>query len=95
MSLPIIALPTSTVEVGGVPVPIRSLSRHEALHVHSFVGREDEAEDYIVACGTDVSVEEAAKWRNSTALDTAGTVVGAIMLISGLTKAGTDPNAPS
>jgi hypothetical protein len=84
--LPIPALPSDTLEIEGMSVPYHSLSRSQALKVHSFVGREDEAETYILSCGVDVSLEEAQAWRESVDVATAGKLIDAIIIISGLTN---------
>lgn len=84
-TLPLVTLPSGEFTEGPLKgVTYHSLSRSQAMHVHSFVGREDEAEDYIVACGTDQSVEDVHAWRDSVHLSVAGELVDAIILISGL-----------
>lgn len=85
MDLPKIALPTSEVLVGDTLVPIKSLTRSQALKVHTFEGREDEAEDFILACGTGLTMAEAHAWRDSVDLHTAGLLTDAIIVLSGLT----------
>jgi hypothetical protein len=87
MALPKVALPTSSVEIGGETVEYRSLSRSEVLKIQAFAGREDEAEDFIVACGTGVSIEEAHEWRESIDAMTAGPLIDGIILLSGLVDA--------
>lgn len=83
--LPKIALPSSSVELGGQRVTYHSLSRSQALRLHEFQGREDEAEDFMLACGTDVTMKQAHAWRDSVDLATAGQLIDAIIEISGLT----------
>jgi hypothetical protein len=51
----------------------------------------DAAETYILACGCDVSEDEALAWRNSTSAEDAGKVVDAIIYASGLAS----PKAPA
>lgn len=84
MGLPVLPLPTSVVVVGGVEVPIRSLSRAEALRLRTFDGDVEQVENWILACGAGVSEEEAALWRNATDAEAAGVVVDAICELSGL-----------
>lgn len=86
MALPKVALPTSSIEIGGERVEFHSLTRHQALELHSYQGREDEAEDFIVSCATDVSLDEAREWRNSVDMNTASPLVDAIITLSGLTE---------
>lgn len=88
--LPIPALPSGTVEIGGVEVPFHSLSRSQALKVHGFVGREDEAETYILSCGADIPLEQAQLWRDSVDVETAGKLIDAIIVISGLSNGPTE-----
>jgi len=86
MPLPQVALPEGELTEGPLSgVKYHSLSRSQAMKVHTFAGREDEAEDFIVACGTDQTVEEAHAWRDSVSLEVAGQLVDAIIVISGLT----------
>lgn len=92
MGLPVSPLPTTTVNVAGVEVEIRSLSRAEALKLNGFRGREDEAEVFILSCGTGVSADEASAWRESVDTATAGLVIDGILVLSGLAKDTDDPN---
>lgn len=82
--LPQIALPTGEVEIDGHSISFRSLSRSEALRLGEYVGREDEAEDFLVSCGIDISIEEAHEWRQRTDPITGGLLVNAIIELSGL-----------
>lgn len=86
MSLPKVALPTGSVAVGGETVEFHSLTRHQALQLHTYEGREDEAEDFMLACATDVSIEDARAWRDSVDMETAGVLIDAIIELSGLTE---------
>lgn len=87
--LPLVALPEGEIIEGPLAgTKYHSLSRSQAMKVHSYQGREDEAEDFILACGTDRTVEEAHKWRDSVSLEVAGQLVDAIIIISGLTPDG-------
>lgn len=86
MPLPIKPLPTDELEINGQRVEYRSLSRAQALKVHEFVGREDEAEVYLLMCGTGCTEEEARAFREGNDAETAGLLIDAIIVISGLTK---------
>lgn len=87
MSLPELALPSSTVDIGGVQVAIRSLTRSEAYRVKELVADEDVAETYVIACGTDSTEAEAKAWRSATAFDAVTPLVNAILALSGLRDA--------
>lgn len=84
--LPSVPLPTDTVEVAGIEVKVRGLSRAEALRIRDFAGDMDQAENHILACGAGVTELEAAEWRNSVAPDVAGAVVDRICELSGLVE---------
>ena len=84
MALPDVPLPTGSVTIGGTDVPIRSLARSEVLRIRSFVGAEDDAEPFIVACGTGCTPEEATAWLGAVELDVGGVLVEAILALTGL-----------
>lgn len=86
--LPRPTLPTGTIVLAGTSVDYRSLSRHQAITLNTFKGDPDGAEDYIVACGLGVSIQEAHDWRDNVSLETAGPLIDAILDISGLTDQG-------
>lgn len=89
--LPVIGLPTSTEEVGGMTVTFRSLSRSEALKFTTeFRGKADEAETYLLACGMGISLEEAQQWRETTPPAEAGKVIDGIVYLSGLATRAVD-----
>jgi hypothetical protein len=92
MSLPIPTLPTSSVAVNGIEVPIHSLSRAQALKLGTFRGKEDEAEVFILVSGAAITEDEARAWRESVDTDTGGLLIDAILVLSGLAKEGTNPN---
>jgi hypothetical protein len=81
---PLKPLSTDTVEVGGVQVEFRSLSRAESLKMRSFVGDPDAAEIYILAAATGSSEDEARKWREGVNLTDGGALIDAILIHSGL-----------
>lgn len=84
--LPSIPLPSDTVDIHGTPVTVRALSRAEALRLSTQFSREkaDEAEAYMLACGTGVTVEEAAEWLASIDTDTGGVLIDRIAELSGI-----------
>lgn len=88
-ALPTKALPTGSIDIAGTSVAYRSLSRAEALQMQSFKGREDEAEVFLLVHGTGCSDEEARAFRDNNDTETAGLLIDAIIVISGLTKAAT------
>lgn len=85
-SLPPVPLPTDTVNVAGVDVPVRGLSRSESLHITQMNGDIDAAETYLLARGAGVSEEDAKAWRDSAPADAVGAVVDRIVELSGLTE---------
>ena len=82
--LPHIPLPTDEVELAGTTIKITSLSRSQVLKLNNFANNPDEAETFILACGTGITEEEAAEWRNSVDPLTAGKLIDAIILLTGL-----------
>lgn len=93
MGLPIIPLPSSSVEVNGATVTFRSLSRAEALSLQDYRGREDEAEVLILQWATGATPEEAQAFRDGTMTAEAGKLIDAILVFSGLAEGDTDPKA--
>jgi len=94
MALPIIPLPSSSVEVNGTAVTFRSLSRAEALSLQDYRGREDEAEALILQWATGCTADEAQAFRDSTMTEEAGKLIDAILIFSGLAEGdGPDPKA--
>lgn len=90
MALPIKALPTATVVVEGTNVDVRGLSRSEALKLSTnfTAATAEDAEIFIVVCGTGVSEDEAREWLGSTDATTAGIVIDKIVELSGLSDTG-------
>jgi len=84
MALPVVPLGRGTVEIGGETVEFRSLSRSQALQLNSFKGREDEAEVFILMGGTGCSEDEARAFRDGNDTETAGILIDAILILSGL-----------
>lgn len=84
MPLPLIPLPTTTVDVGGKPVTIRSLSRGERLALAELELDARGLEAYIVGRCTDSTDEEAAAWLAAVAPDVADGLIAETMEWSGL-----------
>lgn len=84
MPLPLIPLPTTTIDVGGQKVTIRSLSRGERLAI---AGLEDDArvlEAYVVGLSVGVDPAEAREWLAGVLPDIADKLVLDVMEWSGL-----------
>lgn len=86
MSLPDRSLKTDIVVVGDDKVQIRSLSRSEAIRIQGFAGDLDAAENFILACGADVTEDEARAWRANVSAEDGGVVIDAICELSGLVE---------
>lgn len=86
MTLPNVPLPTDTVDVAGTPVEVRGMSRSEVAKLASFGGDPDGAENFVLACGAGLSVEDAQAWRDSVPADVAGVVLDRIAELSGLVE---------
>jgi hypothetical protein len=97
MATPLRALPTSslpsaplargTAVVAGKTLAIRSLTRAEALHINSLKDTptaDRDGEIYMIACGMDVPVEEAARWWDESDPSAVGQLVTAIGVVSRL-----------
>lgn len=88
MGLPKVALPTDIIEVAGEKVEVRGLSRSEVLKLSEYNGDPDAAENYILAIGANVSIEEATDWRNSVPADVVSPILERIVQLSGLDELG-------
>ena len=84
MPLPLIPLPTTTIEVGGQKVTIRSLSRGERLALADLDLDARGLEAYIVGRCTETPDEEAAAWLAAVAPDVADKLIADTMEWSGL-----------
>lgn len=84
--LPAVSLPTAEVEVAGVTVTARSLSRSDAIRVSTKYDKEtvDEAEIFILSRGTGVSMDAAREWLGSVGVDVAAPLMDKIIELSGL-----------
>lgn len=86
MPLPIKPLATDSLLIDGQAVEYRSMSRAQALALASYKGREDEAEVFILMSGTGCSQDEAKAFREGNDTETAGLLIDAILILSGLAK---------
>lgn len=87
MALPVLPLPTATVEIAGQPVPIKALSRADVVRLTTeFRGRPVEAETFILVQGASVSGEEATSWLNSTGTEEARDLVDKILVLSNVVR---------
>ena len=84
MPLPLIPLPTTTVDVGGQQITIRSLSRGERLALAELELDARGVEAYIVGRSTDTDDATAAAWLASVTPGVADTLITATMEWSGL-----------
>lgn len=87
-------LPTGTAHVDAGEIPIRALSRLEVRKLRTFQGRAEDAEPFIVACGADVSVEDATAYLGGVMTEDGGALVDAILRLSGLIDDEADPEDP-
>ncbi len=97
MGLPAVPLAVGTTLVGGTEVPIRSLTRAEALELRALAGQPDadrRGEVYLIAKGTGVDPAEAEAWWESSDPVAVAKLVSDIAVVSRLRgEDGTDPNA--
>lgn len=89
-TLPAVPLPSGTVDVGGHAVAITSLSRADVIKLGGLGDDPDKAEILVIARGTGVTEDEAAKWRGEVDADTASVLLDAIAVISGIRRKGDD-----
>jgi hypothetical protein len=91
MTLPASPIPVGVVTVNGTDVPVRGLSRTEALHM---AGLEDThaAEVYCLSIGAEVTPEEAERWLGEVTNAVADLLTDKILRLSGLL--GQDGKAP-
>lgn len=69
MPLPTVPLAVGTSEVGGEAVPIRSLTRGEALELRAMQGQPDadrRGEVFLISRATGVPEAEAAEWWSAS-----------------------------
>jgi hypothetical protein len=96
MPLPVKPLPTGEVEIEGQKVPIRGLSRREAIAVGQ-LGRDsiDAAEVLILTAGTGCTEAEATAWRDAVDMVTGSLLIDAIVGLSAMESDGTSPKSPT
>jgi hypothetical protein len=95
--LPPVPLAVGTATVGGEEVPIRSLTRAEALELRALAGEPDadrRGEVYLIAKGTGVDPAEAEAWWEASDPIAVQKLVSDIAVVSRLQgKDGKDPNS--
>lgn len=84
MTLPIRQLPRDEYTFqDGTKLPIRGLSRAEALHLRTLNGDVTEIEVHTIKAATDVSEDEARAWHTTTPNDEIAELVDKIAGLSG------------
>ncbi len=98
-ALPSVPLAVGTTTVGGTEVPIRSLTRAEALELRALAGQPDadrRGEVYLIAKGTGVDPADAEVWWESSDPVAVQRLVRDIAVVSRLQgEDGKDPNSPA
>jgi hypothetical protein len=95
-ALPAAPQRTGSVEVAGTAVPIRSLSRAEALELRALASEADAdrlGEVLLISLATGVSEDEAAAWWDASDAGDVQVLVQAIAALSRL--GGPDGRAPN
>ena len=96
-ALPPVPLAVGTTLVGGTEVPIRSLTRAEALELRALAGEADadrRGEIFLIAKGTGVDPAEAEAWWESSDPIAVQKLIQDIAVVSRLqSKDGKDPNS--
>ena len=97
-ALPPVPLAVGTTLVGLTEVPIRSLTRAEALELRGLAGQPDadrQGEIFLIAKGTGVEPAEAEAWWESSDPIAVQKLIQDIAVVSRLqSKDGKDPNSP-
>lgn len=97
-ALPAVPLAVGTALVGGAEVPIRSLTRAEALELRAIADQPDagrRGEVYLIAKGTGVDPAEAEAWWESSDPIAVQKLVEDIAVVSRLQgRDGKAPNSP-
>ena len=96
-TLPSVPLAVGTTLVGGSEVPIRSLTRAEALELRALAGQPDadrQGEIFLIAKGTGVEPAEAEAWWESSDPIAVQKLVRDVAVVSRLQgEDGKDPNS--
>lgn len=94
--LPSPSLAKGSVAIDGVTVDYRGLSRAEALALNGMAGDYDQAERFILTCSVGWTEEEAEQFRHEQDTLTAGRLIDAILVASGLANSqDADPQVPT
>lgn len=86
MPLPEIKIPTDIVRIGDDDVPVRGLTRAEAVRIQALGPDVEAMEILMLACGTDTSEAEVRAWIEATPAGTVEPLSDAIVRLSGLGK---------
>lgn len=84
MPLPLLPLPTTTVDIAGTPITIRSLSRGERLALVDLELDSRGLEAHLVGLATDTPAEEAKAWLAGVQSEAADALIVAVMEWSGM-----------
>ena len=86
MALPVPGLASGSVEIDGIAVPIRSLSRDEVVALSALREDTGAAEVFILSRSCAITEDEARDWRTKVDAATAGELLSAIAVLSGLER---------
>ena len=86
MSLPAVLPGTATVDVGGIPVEIRGLTRGEAMRMVGHAETPEVLEPELIAAATGTPLEEVIDWYQSVSASAVQPLVQAILDLSGMTE---------
>lgn len=84
MGLPHVPLPTDVVEVGGVEIKVRGLTRAEAAKVQKLGGDLAEVEIFMIAAATDTSEDDVRAWLAEVPAGAVDVLTTTIVDLSGL-----------
>lgn len=83
MGLPVVPLPSDSVEVAGEKVQVRGLSYDAVVRFQAFDSPAD-SQAFLLAFGLDMPEDEVREWSNSTPADVVEPVIRRIAELSGL-----------
>lgn len=90
MALPTVALPTGTVEIDGDTVPVRGLSRGEAMAMAKNVEDAAESEIALISHGLDTALADVREWYGGAPSHVVQKIVAKVMELSGLDGLGNE-----
>ena len=86
MALPVPGLAQGTVDIDGIAVPNRSLSRDEVVALSGLRDDTAAAEVLILSRACSITEDEAREWRTKVNAATAGLLLSEIAALSGLDR---------